>query len=90
MRGSLLPSLSESVPGHCHSAQAATTDVRGHCRVWKPWPRVVVSMELLLWAIAVVLVVSGVVVLIRGQMLYGILLIVAGFLVGPGGVSILT
>ncbi len=47
-------------------------------------------MELLLWAIAVVLVVSGVVVLIRGQMLYGILLIVAGFLVGPGGVSILS
>jgi len=47
-------------------------------------------MVTILWIIAVVLVVSGIVTLVRGQMLFGILLIVAGLLVGPGGVSIFT
>jgi hypothetical protein len=45
-------------------------------------------MEFILWIIAVVLVVSGIVSLVRGQMLWGIVLIVVGLLVGPGGVSI--
>ena len=45
-------------------------------------------MALILWIIAVVLVISGIVTLVRGQMLFGILLIVVGLLVGPGGVSI--
>jgi len=45
-------------------------------------------MTTILWIIAVVLVISGIVTLIRGQMLFGILLIVVGLLVGPGGVSI--
>lgn len=47
-------------------------------------------MELLLWIVAVVLVVSGIVALIRGSILWGIVLIVVGLLVGPGGVSIFT
>ncbi|MDQ3094740.1 MAG: GPGG-motif small membrane protein [Actinomycetota bacterium] len=47
-------------------------------------------MATILWIIAVVLVISGIVTLFRGQMLFGILLIVAGLLVGPGGVSIFT
>ena len=47
-------------------------------------------MATILWIIAVVLVISGIVTLIRGQMLFGILLIVVGLLVGPGGVSIFT
>ncbi|UDY24348.1 GPGG-motif small membrane protein [Nocardioides sp. Kera G14] len=47
-------------------------------------------MALLLWIIAVVLVVSGIVALVRGQLLWGIVLIVVGLLVGPGGVSIFT
>lgn len=47
-------------------------------------------MTLVLWLIAVVLVIVGIVNLIRGQMLWGILLIVLGLLVGPGGVSIFT
>lgn len=47
-------------------------------------------MELLLWIIAVVLVVAGVVQLVRGEVLYGLLLLVVGFAVGPGGVSIFT
>ncbi len=47
-------------------------------------------MALILWLIAVVLVVWGIVTLVRGEMLMGILLIVVGLLVGPGGVSIFT
>ena len=47
-------------------------------------------MEFLLWIIAVVLVIGGVVALVRGAVLYGILLIVVGFLVGPGGASLFT
>jgi hypothetical protein len=45
-------------------------------------------MALILWLIAVVLVIGGIVTLVRGQVLFGILLIVVGLLVGPGGVSI--
>ena len=45
-------------------------------------------MGLLLWIIAVILVVSGIFALIRGQMLWGIVLIVVGLAVGPGGASI--
>lgn len=45
-------------------------------------------MYLLLWLIAVVLVISGIVTIVRGSVLFGVLLIVVGLLVGPGGVSI--
>jgi hypothetical protein len=45
-------------------------------------------MVTLLWIIAVVLVIAGIVSIFRGQMLWGIVLIVVGLLVGPGGVSI--
>jgi hypothetical protein len=47
-------------------------------------------MALILWLIAAVLVVYGVVTLIRGDVLLGIVLIVVGLLVGPGGVSVFT
>ena len=47
-------------------------------------------MEFLLWIIAVVLVVAGIVALFRRQMLWGIVLIIVGLLVGPGGVSVFT
>ena len=47
-------------------------------------------MEFVLWIIAVILVISGIVTIVRGQMLFGILLIVVGLLVGPGGVSVLS
>ena len=47
-------------------------------------------MEFVLWIIAVVLVVAGIVSLVRSQVLQGIVLIVVGLLVGPGGVSIFT
>lgn len=45
-------------------------------------------MYTLLWLIAVVLVISGIFALVRRQVLWGAVLIVAGLLVGPGGVSI--
>jgi uncharacterized protein YqgC (DUF456 family) len=45
-------------------------------------------MTTILWLIAVVLVVMGIVALVRRRILPGILLIVVGLLVGPGGVSI--
>jgi hypothetical protein len=45
-------------------------------------------MTFILWLIAVVLVIWGIVTLIRGGILMGIVLIVVGLLVGPGGVSI--
>lgn len=45
-------------------------------------------MVLLLWILAVILVISGIFALIRGQVLWGIVLIVVGLLVGPGGVSV--
>jgi hypothetical protein len=47
-------------------------------------------MMLLLWILAVILVVSGIVSLVRGQVLMGIVLIIVGLLVGPGGVSLFT
>ena len=45
-------------------------------------------MLFLLWLVAVILVVSGIVYLVRGAVGMGILLIIIGLLVGPGGVSI--
>lgn len=45
---------------------------------------------LILWILAVILVVGGIVSLIRGELLWGIVLIIVGLLVGPGGVSIFT
>jgi hypothetical protein len=47
-------------------------------------------MEFILWLIAVILVIVGIVTIIRGAVLYGIVLIIIGLLVGPGGVSLFT
>jgi hypothetical protein len=54
-----------------------------------PYERNVTNMSsTLLWIIAVVLVIVGVVQLLQGQILFGLALIVLGCLVGPGGYSI--
>ncbi len=45
-------------------------------------------MLFILWLIAVVLVVAGIFNLFKGEMLWGIVLIIVGFAVGPGGYSI--
>jgi hypothetical protein len=47
-------------------------------------------MDLVLWIIAVILVVAGIFALFRRQILWGIVLIIVGLLVGPGGVSLFT
>jgi hypothetical protein len=44
----------------------------------------------LLWIVAVILVIAGIVTALRVEILLGIVLIIAGFLVGPGGVSVFT
>ena len=45
-------------------------------------------MTFILWLIAVVLVIAGIVQIIRGGLLPGIVLIIIGLVVGPGGYSI--
>jgi hypothetical protein len=47
-------------------------------------------MEFILWLIAVALVIFGIITLFRGAVAFGIVLIVVGLLVGPGGVSVFT
>jgi len=47
-------------------------------------------MAALLWVIAVILVIAGIITAIRGQILLGIVLVIVGLLVGPGGVSVFT
>ena len=44
----------------------------------------------LLLILAAILVVAGIFAIFRGQMLWGIVLIIVGLLVGPGGVSVFT
>lgn len=49
------------------------------------------AMMTILWLIAVILVIAGIYVIVaRRDLLWGIVLIVVGLLVGPGGVSIFT
>lgn len=45
-------------------------------------------MGLLLWIAAVILVIFGIVALLNGAILWGVILIVIGCAVGPGGYSI--
>ena len=42
----------------------------------------------ILWIIAAILVIVGIVQLVQGQVIFGIVLIVLGLIVGPGGYSI--
>jgi hypothetical protein len=42
----------------------------------------------ILWVLAVILVIAGIVMLLRGSVVAGVVLIIVGLLVGPGGVSI--
>jgi hypothetical protein len=45
------------------------------------------AMGFLMWLLAVILVVGGAVQLVQGQILFGIVLIIVGLGVGPGGFS---
>jgi hypothetical protein len=76
---------------HLFGCGTGTRGLGGWRAVTTPrWPKEGETMELILWILAVILVISGVVSLIRGAILMGILLIVVGLLVGPGGVSVFT
>ena len=46
------------------------------------------STDTILWVIAAILVIAGIVALVRGSVMMGIVLIILGLLVGPGGVSL--
>jgi len=46
------------------------------------------GVSTILWILAVILVIAGIVTLVRGGILAGIVLIIVGLLIGPGGVSI--
>lgn len=45
--------------------------------------------DTILWIIAAVLVIAGIFAILRSQVIWGIVLIILGLLVGPGGVSLL-
>ncbi|HEX3932868.1 MAG TPA: GPGG-motif small membrane protein [Nocardioides sp.] len=45
-------------------------------------------MGFLLWILAVILVIAGIVTLLKGGIILGIVLIVVGLAVGPGGWSV--
>jgi hypothetical protein len=63
-----------------------TRSARFHTgRTWAP-----TGMDMLLWILAVILVIAGVFAILRRQLIWGIVLIIVGLLVGPGGVSIFT
>ena len=46
------------------------------------------GVSTILWIIAAILVIAGIVTLLRGGIVAGIVLIIVGLLIGPGGVSI--
>lgn len=45
-------------------------------------------MGFLLWVLSVILVVYGVVNMIQGALLFGLVLLIVGLAIGPGGYSI--
>ncbi len=46
------------------------------------------AVATILWVIAVILVIAGIVAILRGSVIGGIVLIIVGLLIGPGGYSI--
>ena len=52
--------------------------------------RTVTVMTTLLLILAAILVIAGIFAIFRGQLLWGIVLIVVGLLVGPGGLSVVS
>lgn len=48
------------------------------------------DVEFVLWIIAAFLVIAGIVWIVRGRLVMGIIAIIVGLLVGPGGVSLFT
>lgn len=42
----------------------------------------------ILWIVAALLVIAGIVTILQGRVLVGIVMIIVGLLIGPGGTSI--
>jgi hypothetical protein len=45
-------------------------------------------VDFILWILAVVLVIAGIFRIVKGETLLGIVFIIVGLLVGPGGTSV--
>ena len=45
-------------------------------------------MDFILWILSVVLVISGIFRIVKGEVLLGIVFIIVGLLVGPGGTNV--
>ncbi len=46
------------------------------------------GVSTILWILAAILVIAGIVTIVRGGLVAGIVLIVVGLLIGPGGFSL--
>ena len=53
-----------------------------------PIAKLAAGTATILWIIAAVLVIWGIVTILRGGLLTGVVLIIIGLLIGPGGYSI--
>lgn len=47
-----------------------------------------VNMEIILWLLAAILVLSGIKKVFNGEVLLGVVFVVVGLVVGPGGASL--
>ena len=47
------------------------------------------GLDLILWIVAVLVGIWGLLSLLSGNVIYGVLLIILAFLIGPGGVSLI-
>jgi hypothetical protein len=71
-------------PGICDGSRTSTAQMRRACRI----KGATLMNATVLWIIAVILVVVGVIQLLQGQIILGIVLLIAAALVGPGGYSL--
>jgi hypothetical protein len=75
---------------HSTDARQAGSTTRVYVDFHNDKRSVIVDTATILYILAVIIGIFGVLKLIRGDILIGIVLIVVAFLVGPGGVSIFT
>lgn len=79
--------------GECHwlpttAGRRRRSECRATSAVQSPFAGKWQAMTILLSILAVILVIVGIVQLVQGQIIFGIILIILGCLVGPGGYSI--
>jgi hypothetical protein len=76
--------------GQTYSEAGLAASAYGYPRLtgWRGHPKTTQEAVMLLWLLAVILAVVGVVQLLQGQIILAIVLFIAACLVGPGGYSI--